>query len=160
MIVALVGLFLSACFPTALIKRRSGPTIEARIDRSDNEKLYLTTVGGQKYTVDRSDVEDIDHPGNVLLTTGIVTAALSTLMLVGGLAASCSGQGSCEGPAAAKMVLILGGANFLSYSIPLMLVGGITYSDSVKAAKPSQVFPNTQAMKQSLPRLTCSFCPQ
>jgi hypothetical protein len=160
MMVALVALFLSACFPTALIERRSGPTIEARIERSDNEKLYLTTAEGQQYTVDRSDVVDIDHPGNVLLTTGIVIATLGALMLAGSFAVSCSGQGSCEGPGATKLMLLLGGINNLSYGIPLAVSGGIIYSRSVTAAKPSQVSPNTQAMKQSLPRPTCSFCPQ
>ena len=50
-------------------------------------------------------------------------------------------------------------------SIPLLVGGGVlatsgglTYHDSVTAARPSPAIPSTQALRHSLPRLTCSFC--
>jgi hypothetical protein len=79
----LVVLVPCGCFSTATITRRSDPPIEARIDRSDTESLFLTSPDGEHFSVKRSEVTDIDHPGNVHATVGAVAVALGVLMLVG-----------------------------------------------------------------------------
>jgi hypothetical protein len=62
----------SACAPIAAIERRSGPGIVGTIDRSDAERLYVTVPNGGRYTIERTDVVDIDHPGGVTFAIGTI----------------------------------------------------------------------------------------
>jgi hypothetical protein len=150
--------FLGACVSTATIKRRSGPTIEACIDRSDQDKVYVSATDGKHYAVDRSDMIDVDHPGNVLMTTGLVISSFALLMLVSGILAvkSANPQGSGEDRFGGYLNIWMGGGT-LVWALPMALFGGFQWSDSQNALVPKTP---TQAMRESLPRLTCSFCPQ
>jgi hypothetical protein len=155
---ALAVLLFANCSSTATIERRSGDPIEARIDRSDSEKLYLTSANDEHFTVDRSDIVDIDHPGNVRIITGMACAALGTLMLVGaGTSLFCSHGSSCVSPEGFLMLFLFGGS-FTTASLPLVGTGLWTYERSVRAAKPAPLPLGTQANTHDLPRLTCSFC--
>jgi hypothetical protein len=157
---ALGLLLFSNCFSTATIQRHSGPPIEARIDRSDSEKLYLTSATGEHFTLDRSDIVDIDHPGNVRLTIGIAAAVLGTVMLVGAnTSLFCSHGSSCVSPEG-FLGLYLFGMGFALASLPLVGTGWWTYAHSVRAAEPALLPLDTQANIHDLPRLTCSFCPR
>jgi hypothetical protein len=61
-----------ACSLTATIERRDGPPTEGRIDQSDRNTLHLVDGDGRTMALDRRQVADIDHPGNIALTVGAV----------------------------------------------------------------------------------------
>jgi hypothetical protein len=156
--IALLCLASSACFRYARIERRSSTALEARIDRSDSERIFVTSSEGHGQTISRSDVVDIDHPGKIRLTTGTLMVVGGAAMLLSGLLHQpCSGGGDvCD---------YSWKVNAIIYAIPLLAGGGVlatsgglTYYKSVTAAAPSPVVPSPQAMRHSLPRLTCSFC--
>ena len=158
---ALLCAACSACYGYASIERRSGPTLEARIDRSNEETLFVTSNEGQELTVSRDDVVDIAHPGKVRLTTGTMLAAAGAALLIYGLVHDpCPGAkpgDSCE-EAFGNLMWIQGGLGMLVGGAALATTGGFAYYNSVTAANPSPALPSTQAMRNSLPRLTCSFC--
>jgi hypothetical protein len=162
-VVALVCLTSSSCYGYASIERRSGPTVEARIDRSDSENLYVTLEGGaQQQTLSRADVLDISHPGKAPLATGVMIAVAGASMLVYGLVhQSCSGartpQEDC-GFDLEKLMWIQGGALVLLAGGSIATAGGFAYHNSVTAAEAPLVSPSRQAMQRSLPRLRCTVC--
>jgi hypothetical protein len=159
--IALVCVTSSACYGHASIERRSGPPLEARIDRSDEENLYVTSNEGQAEKVSRADVVDIAHPGKIRLTTGTMLAAAGVALFVYGLVHKpCAGGNpgdSCE-EAFANLAWIQGGLGMLLGGAALAITGGFAYENSVTAAGPIPAVLRTQAMRDSLPRLTCSFC--
>ena len=150
--------FLGACVSTATIRRRSGPTIEACIDRSDQDKVYVSATDGKHYAVDRSDIVDMDHPGNVVMTTGLVYASIGLLMLVSGIMSrrSSDPQGSGEDRFVGGIMMWMGGMS-LAGGLPLAVGGAFQWMESRDALVPQVP---TQAARDSLPHLTCSFCPQ
>jgi len=150
--------FLGACVSTATITRRSGPTLEACIDRSDQDKVYVSATDGKHYAVDRSDIVEVDHPGNVLMTTGLVISSFALLMLVSGIVAvkTANPQGSGEDSLVGAVAIWMGSMT-AAVSLPLAGFGAFQWIESRYALVPQ--IP-TQAMRESLPRLTCSFCPQ
>jgi hypothetical protein len=160
-----LSLTLSGCFGYARIERRSATALEARIERSDSEKLFVTSGEGKEETVNRGDVVDIDHPGKVRLTLGTMIAAAGAAMLIYGLAREpcrTSHPGSGEGceEAFLNWILIMDGAAALLGGSALAITGGFAYHNSTTATEFSPAIPSTQAMRHSLPRLTCSFCSQ
>jgi hypothetical protein len=154
---------LSSCFGYARIERRSAAALEGRIDRSDREKLFVTSGDGKEETVSRGDIVDINHPGKVRLTLGSMIAAVGAAMLISGLVReSChsSHPGSGEGceEVFLKWILIMDGAAALAGGGALAITGGLAYYNSKTATEFTPADAHTQAMRDSLPRLTCSFC--
>jgi len=122
---------------------------------------------GAQQTVNRADVVDIGHPGKVAFATGMTIAVAGASMLIYGLVrpSSCSGTRTpgedCAWDNLAKEIALIGGGLFgLSAGGALAAAGGVAYEDSVAAAKPLSVIPSTQAMRDPLPRLICTFCPR
>ena len=56
------------CGSSAIIHLKNGKSIEAKITDSDYESVYITA--GYDKEIPRSQIVDIDHPGNVLATIG------------------------------------------------------------------------------------------
>ena len=80
--IALCTLFaFSACSMSATLTRRDGWYYEGTIEGSDAEYFYLRTYSGSVEKVRRADIADIDHPGNVLGTMGILGGAASGILL-------------------------------------------------------------------------------
>ncbi len=75
----------AGCSTTATISRVNGPAYEAHILASDTNFLRVRDNYGREFLVPREDVADIDHPGNVLYTIGLVLVAMSTAMIIGDL---------------------------------------------------------------------------
>jgi hypothetical protein len=76
----------AGCSTTANISRTNGPAYEADIVSSDANSLHVRDNYGREILVPREEVADIDHPGNVLYTIGLVLVAMSVPMLIAGLA--------------------------------------------------------------------------
>lgn len=85
----LLGLLATtSCSTTATFLTRSRGNAEARIIGGDRQRLLLQLESGAELVVDRTDVVDIDHPGNVVaLLGGIVT--FSGVTNLGVTAVSC-----------------------------------------------------------------------
>ena len=148
--------FLGACVSTATITRRSGPTLEACIDRSDQDKVYVSATDGKHYAVDRSDIVDVDHPGKLLMTMGLVSAGLGLLTLLGGVLTYTSSAPQSDERMVGGMFSLIGGGT-LVWALPMAGLGTFQWMESRDALVPQT---SRQAMRESLPRLTCSFCPQ
>lgn len=69
------------CGRSATLIRESGPRIEGVIVESDRE-VIVVEQDGERVRVPRSEVVDIDHPGNVALTYGVMGSAFSVLLIV------------------------------------------------------------------------------
>jgi len=161
LVMALLCLTSSACYRYASIERRSVPALQARIDRSDRENLFVTTSDGQEQTVSRAEVVNISHPGKIRLTTGILIASAGVAMVLYGLLHQpCSGRppgDACE-QSWDDLGAIADGVAFLTGGGVLAISGGLSYYNSVTVAEPAAPMQGTQAMRHPLPRLTCSFC--
>ncbi|MFP2931948.1 hypothetical protein ACLESO_43635 [Pyxidicoccus sp. 3LG] len=121
--VALLTL-LCGCSSTARISRINGEPIEARIHRSNNETLFLRTEWGPDVALPRSEVVDIDHPGNGVAVAGGILSAYGALNIAAGLE-TCSELGGayCVGtflPAA--------------IGVPMLIWGLTTWGNSTSAA--------------------------
>jgi hypothetical protein len=81
MVAYLVLCGLAGCSTTASISRVDGLRYEANILDSDANSLRVRDVYGRELTVSREEVADIDHPGNVSFTVGLVLIAMSVPMI-------------------------------------------------------------------------------
>jgi hypothetical protein len=114
-------MLLTGCGTTATITRRDGGSIDAKIIGGDRDNIY---VDGQGYSViPRSEVEDIDHPGNVAATIGGVVTGY-------GIANIAIGVPNCEKMGPAYCVGVFTPA---AVGLPIMLWGIGTYAGSVMA---------------------------
>jgi hypothetical protein len=119
---AVATLAISSCSTTAGIQRLDGPDNETTIEGSDANALYVRGTSGRTYRLDRSQVGDIDHPGNVAVAVGASLVATGLLLF----AATTSNTRSER----------IGLASF--YGVPglgLMLSGGYFYARSKHAAR-------------------------
>lgn len=67
------------CATTATISRTNGGAIEAEIGRSDQDAIYVLSVGGPEVTIPRQEISDIDHPGNVAALVGGIVGGVGAL---------------------------------------------------------------------------------
>ena len=154
----------SSCYAYASIERRSGATLEARIDRSDSENLYVTPEDGPQQAVNRADVLDIGHPGKVRIASGtMIVAAGASMLIYGLLYPSCRGartpQEDCGWDFGKLMRTQLGVFGLVAGGA-LTTSGLLAYDDSVTAARAYPVIPKRQAMQRSLPRFTHPLWPR
>ena len=146
------GLGLS-CSTMASIERRSGPTMEARIDGSDSVRLYVTDADDARYSIDRSDIVEIQHPGRPAMTTGaiLLAAAATSFALTPLLDRADNGMAI-----RLDVIAILLGVSFVTASIPPLLYGLGINMRSREAAKVRLRAPLPGSAE--LPRLACPSC--
>ncbi len=86
----------SSCSTTATVLTRDKKTVEAEIIGGDRDVLLLRNPYGLESVVRRTEVRDIDHPGNVLALVGGLFAGGSALDLavLGGVCATTSRSSS------------------------------------------------------------------
>jgi len=58
------------CSTTSTIVRTREPPLEGRIVGGSNESIFVATEAGGEYEIARSDVTDVDYPGNVHAAVG------------------------------------------------------------------------------------------
>ncbi len=121
-VAGLVLCALAGCATTANISQTNGLTYEADILGSDANSLRVRDNYGREIVVPGGDVADIDHPGNVLLTIGVVLVVMSAPMIIGDLAhrdqsqqSEWSGMGLAMGIPMAVTGLSLGIPAWLRY---------------------------------------------
>jgi hypothetical protein len=131
LVAAAMSLLAGGCATTATIRRQRGPTIEATIDRSDATALYATTPQGPRYRIERSDVVDIDHPGNLAMGVGCLFATAGAGLLAIGY--------SARNPSGFVGIPVLMGWMSVVGGVPLALAGMWSWVRShvaVRAAQP------------------------
>lgn len=68
----LISLLLTSCTTSATFTFRTERPLEATIVGGDNNLLLVRTESGYEQTVERGEVVDIDHPGNVVALVGAI----------------------------------------------------------------------------------------
>ncbi|HVU01674.1 MAG TPA: hypothetical protein VHE30_07980 [Polyangiaceae bacterium] len=76
---------LTACSTTATISRVSGPPVEADIVGGTPSRIIVEDESGTRVAIPRSDIRDIDHPGNVHAVVGSGILAYGLLNIAVGL---------------------------------------------------------------------------
>lgn len=118
-----VGLgLLAGCGNSATIQARFG-SIEGRIVAGDKENVYVEQASGLTRTIPKSDIVDVDHPGNVAATIGGVVTAY-------GVANIAIGSPQCEKEGAAYCVGVFLPATL---GVSLLTYGLGTYIGSTSA---------------------------
>jgi hypothetical protein len=86
---------------------------------------------GSEFLMSREEVADIDHPGNVLYTIGLVLIAMSAPMIIGDL----SHMGKSQGSEWSGMGLVIG-VPLAVTGVSLAIPGFVRYRHSKRAANP------------------------
>lgn len=122
------------CSSVSAIQLRDAATIEARIDRSDREFIYVTPAEGERQQIDRRNVVSIDHPGKAGMVVGAVCSIVSagSFVLSSTLHAGC-GQGGCL--ITPSGFFYLEGVLGLGCALPALAVGFGAYMRSWTAAR-------------------------
>jgi hypothetical protein len=76
---------VTACTTTATITQRSGPPIEGSIRYGTTDYVVVEPRDGNPQKIPRSDIDDIDHPGNVHLLVGGIVLGYGTILIGSGL---------------------------------------------------------------------------
>jgi hypothetical protein len=120
----------AGCSTTANISRTDGLVYEAEILSSDAHSLRARDVYGREILISREEVADIDHPGNVLYTIGLVLIGMSTPMIIGDL----SHRGSSQQGEWSGMGLAMGIPGVVT-GLCLAIPGWLHYKHSKSAAR-------------------------
>jgi hypothetical protein len=146
--VALVLLVVSmeGCSTSAAIERRSGPTIVGRIDYSDTNRLYVTGDDNGRYSIERSDVANIAHPGKIGTVVGAIISGVGVgFLLLAPLAPDCSSRDPTHGPDCWNLRAISAaiGIGYLIAGLPILIGNMAVHSRSTAAlsTRPLQPFP-------------------
>jgi hypothetical protein len=133
---ALVVALATGCSTSAAIERRSGPTIVGRIDRSDADRIYVTTAGDERFAVERTDVVGIDHPGRIGMIVGAVPIGigLGFLAMSPFLRDGCGADYSSPSPCwNLRAIAAAIGIGYLLAGVPILL-GNLSVNSRSKAA--------------------------
>jgi hypothetical protein len=103
---------------------------EADILASDANSLRVRDSYGREMIVSREEMADIDHPGNVIYTIGLVLIAMSVPMIIGDL----SHQGKSQQSEWSGMGLVIGIPEAVT-GLCLAIPGWVHYRHSKHEAK-------------------------
>lgn len=138
---ALVLLCLAAfasCSTTATVLVRDGTRYEVQILGGDKDTLLLQSEYGVEKVVRRSEVGDIDHPGNVMALVGGLIGGSGALNLVS-VGLMCSTSGASSGSQCPLLFGMMGGTAALGVG---MFVWGLwTWLGSKNAVSDSLLNP-------------------
>ena len=127
--VVLSSLALSGCGTSATIHTiYPGKSHEAQILRSTASELIVWTPEGPR-PIPRSEITDIDHPGDA-------GAVVGTLLLLFGVLNATTGLGSCAEPG--ERFICLGsysGYALIAGGLGMTIFGGVVYQRSRRAAR-------------------------
>lgn len=102
----------TGCGTTATVITRDGKRDETRIVGGDRDVLLLQNDYGVEKIVRRTEVKDIDHPGNVIATLGGLIGGSYGLSLIA-VGVICGSSGSSRNSVCPLMYGVLGAATAL-----------------------------------------------
>jgi hypothetical protein len=109
----LASILISGCSTTASISRTNGRELEAKIQRSTPGAVVVQTNGGSEVSISRSDITDIDHPGNGAAVFGLLLSTYGAVNIAAGAPKCSQGGGAfCTGvflPAAIGLPMLIWG---------------------------------------------------
>jgi hypothetical protein len=138
--VALVLLvaFVEGCSTSAGIERRSGPTIVGRIDYSDANRLYVTGDDDERYSIERSDVISVDHPGKIGTVIGTITSGVGMGFLLLAFAPSPADPTHNSDYRNLRALSAVIGISYLVTGLPILIGNLAVHSRSTAAATTPQ----------------------
>lgn len=154
---------LASCSTTATVLTRDGRKVESRIVGGDREHLLLQSEYGVEQVVRRTEVRDIDHPGNVVALLGglLMGGGALDLAVLGGF---CAARGASAGSSCPMIFGVLGGvtaagAGMLIWGLWTWLGSKNAVTDSLATAPSAEPVPpgDTPAPPQPVPPLAPSL---
>lgn len=143
----LSSLLICGCSTTATISRVNGRELEAKIKRSTPGAVVVETNGGSEVSISRSDISDIDHPGNAVAVVGGLLSTYGAINIATGVSKCGEGGGAfCAGvflPAAV--------------GLPMLIWGLTTWIGSTSAASNSSS--SSTAVPEAPPASAFDFTP-
>jgi hypothetical protein len=124
---ASVLVLLGGCTATIVRSPKDGGPIDGKIVGNSATKVYVLTPSGEEIGVPRAEIQEVDHPGNVIAIVGALLTVYGLYNISVGLP-KCDEKGTafCAGVLAPTVV-----------GLPLMIGGLSVYVGSVSAAKGS-----------------------
>jgi len=116
---------LAGCGATIVRSPKDGGPIYGKIVGNGETRMYVETTSGDRVGVYHTDIESIDHPGNV-------AAVIGGLLTLYGLYNAGVGLPRCDDKGAAFCTGVLTPA---AIGIPLLIGGLVVYTSSVSAAR-------------------------
>lgn len=104
---------------TATVQRHRLRSVDALIESSDADGLNVRIHGG-RYRIPAEQIDDIDHPGNVLMVVGLATSALGGALMVA--AQTRRGEDNA--------VLMFPAVMYLGIGLGMTIGGGIPWAQS------------------------------
>ena len=98
----------ASCSTTATVLVRDGTRYEVQVLGGDKDTLLLQSEYGVEKVVRRSEVADIDHPGNVMALVGGLIGGSGALNLVS-VGITCSTSGASSGSQCPLLFGMMGG---------------------------------------------------
>jgi hypothetical protein len=141
---------LCGCSTTATISLVNGGDVEAKIIGGDRDDLIVTTAAGMEVPVARSEISEIDHPGNTAAVFGALLTAYGTVGIVR-KGPTCSKHEVA--PAAycfATFVPATVGASILAWGV-------VTWWSSSRAARPGSRGPSSFTVPDPPPSSAFEF---
>ena len=115
---------LTGCSTTTILKYRNGYDWEGQVVGGDDEHVYIQ--GRHRVeAISREDIEDIDYPGNVVATIGVVVLAY-------GFASIAVGLGRCRQKDSSYCAGIFAPA---AVGLGLWAYGGLVHVNAVATVK-------------------------
>lgn len=108
------------CGTSATIQTRDGRVYDGRISGHDGSRIYVNGV-----PVERREVSDIDHPGNVALILGTIVASVGVVSALG----NCTEEQRALDPTPCTSSGI-----WMLTGVPIAIYGAVTHAESVDRA--------------------------
>lgn len=118
----LLSCAITGCGSSATVQTRDGRLYDGRITGHDAQAIYINGA-----TVQRSEITDIDHPGDVAAVLGTLVASIGALSAVG----NCRQDTRELEPARCTASGI-----WIATGVPIALYGLIVHSESEDRAGP------------------------
>jgi hypothetical protein len=127
------------CVAPATIKMKDGEVLEAVIEGGDARTLEVSTEEGKARVLERGEIEDIEHPSDMLEVGGTMLGV--SLLAVGFGVIGMSTCGLLSGPDGAlcepgAYLFLAGGLTFV-VGVPVTITGAGRYLGSRDRAVPS-----------------------
>lgn len=134
---SVIGLaFLTGCGTSATITPRYGNAFDAEIIAGNETTVHVEGRGGSQ-AVDRAEIADVDHPGNVAAVIGGVVTAYGVANIAVG-APQCSKEGAayCVGVFTPAIV----GASIMTWGIVTYVGSVLALGDTPRKPREGHVF--------------------
>lgn len=119
-----IAVFALGCGTTATISRANGSQITGDIVRGNKQNIYLSTAAGGTVKVRKTEITDVDHPGDAATIVGLALTAVGLISLAASECQYAENKGECQAvsvsPAFVGLPMVLWGIGVHSGSVGAM----------------------------------------